>query len=508
MNLLLVTVRFLDDRYHGLLDRGGPPEWPPSPFRLFCAMVAGVARCGDLEGDTGKALAWLQTLAPPIIIAPKAKTGRAITRFVPNNDADKKPDRQERLTAKPTIPTLMMLGRDEKPEVHYLWNVDGRPDVPWDRVRDAARSVTALGWGIDMAVADATCATDADVQKLPGVRWPPKPGASRNYGMLRVPTADAETQEDTLGDLKRCHQSAVERIEHGQPLHTVEKPRVFERVFYASAARPLGPPFHVFELQDADGELDRYPQRSLIHIAGMVRHLAIEKMTKDPPRGIESDWVETYIAGHRRGAGRVPKNDDCRGAADEHRQLSYVPLPSIGHPYVDPAVRRVMLVAPVGDEGWLEHVAERLAGLTLKPRRDEFGEDDPPRLVSAKDDDFARFYTRPANIWASVTPVILPGHDDHKPAKRHKLIEKALAQSGIDQPCEFESSAISRFPKSLPAYKYDRQKRPIGYFRPDHLQGQTAVHLTLRFADGLKVPGPIAIGAGRHCGFGTFAAER
>jgi hypothetical protein len=27
---------------------------------------------------------------------------------------------------------------------------------------------------------------------------------------------------------------------------------------------------------------------------------------------------------------------------------------------------------------------------------------------------------------------------------------------GIDQPCEFEWSAFSRFPKSLSAHKYDR----------------------------------------------------
>jgi len=52
MTDLLITVRFLDDRFHGLLDRGGPTEWPPSPFRLFRALLAGVARRGELvEGD-------------------------------------------------------------------------------------------------------------------------------------------------------------------------------------------------------------------------------------------------------------------------------------------------------------------------------------------------------------------------------------------------------------------------------------------------------------------------
>ena len=119
MNRVVITVRFLDDRFHGLLDRNGPPEWPPSPFRLLQSLVAGAAGRGDLVAGEdsvenynytkiGKALDWLQRLAPPTIVAPHSHRGQAITRFVPNNDSDnlKKLNRQERLTAKPTIPTL------------------------------------------------------------------------------------------------------------------------------------------------------------------------------------------------------------------------------------------------------------------------------------------------------------------------------------------------------------------------------------------------------------------
>jgi CRISPR-associated protein Csb2 len=139
-------------------------------------------------------------------------------------------------------------------------------------------------------------------------------------------------------------------------------------------------------------------------------------------------------------------------------------------------------------------------------RGDEFAGSDPPLLVPIRHDNVARFYTQPANAWASVTPVILPGHDDHKPEKTRKLIEKALAQSGIEQPCQFEWSAFSRFPKSFSAHKYDRDRKPTGYIRPNHLLAWTAVHLKLRFNDGVRVPGPLAIGAGRHCGLGILAA--
>ena len=40
----------------------------------------------------------------------------------------------------------------------------------------------------------------------------------------------------------------------------------------------------------------------------------------------------------------------------------------------------------------------------------------------------------------------------------------------------------------------------------EHLLSKTAVHMNLRFDEGVKVTGPHAIGAGRHCGFGLFAS--
>src|SRR5437762_12343308 len=100
MTHLLLTVRWLDGRYHGLLGRDGPPEWPPSPFRLFQALVSGVARRGELDTALGESLGWLQKLDPPTIIAPRAHAGQVVTHFVPNNDGDKKPDRQDRLKGK------------------------------------------------------------------------------------------------------------------------------------------------------------------------------------------------------------------------------------------------------------------------------------------------------------------------------------------------------------------------------------------------------------------------
>lgn len=526
MTYLQITVRFLDERYHGLFDRNGPPEWPPSPFRLFAAMVAGVAQRNALEDGASEALCWLQKLCreqPPTIIAPRAHTGNAIVRYGPDNDDKFHNKPEECRSAKPTIPTLMALESGQEPEVHYLWALDGITDIPVEGLRGAARKLTRLGWGIDMAFADARLVSIADIQNLKGIRWHPKPGVWREFGMLRLPTTDNEGEEGTLSDLKHCHQTGLNRMKHGAPRRHVEKPRVFDRVFYASAERAIGRPYAVFELRSDGGHFHVHSQRRLMHIAGMVRHLAIRAMgskqlleqlypdhdqVKDPFRDgsppadvlkhgdwhSPDEWVLRYVVGHR------------EKGCDNHAQFAYVPLPTIGHPHADQAIRRVMLIAPSGDDGWLEHLARRLAGQRLVPEQgNELGGDEPPYLHRVQQDNIARFYTRPATRWASVTPVILPGHDDKKPAKTRKLIEKALAQSGIETPCTYEWSAFSRFSKSYSAHKYDKEGKPVGYLRPHHLLEKTAVHLTLTFENGLEVPGPLTIGAGRHCGFGLMA---
>jgi CRISPR-associated protein Csb2 len=167
-----------------------------------------------------------------------------------------------------------------------------------------------------------------------------------------------------------------------------------------------------------------------------------------------------------------------------------------------------MIVAPMGDEEILEHLARHLDGRRLKPERPEHLRG-PVFLSRVRHDGVIAGYTRSSRTWASFTPVILPGHDDRKPEKTVKLIRKALAQSGIDQPCAFEWSAFSHFARSYSAHKYVRDaqakdgRRPVGYIRPDHLLNLKAVHLRLAF--GHPVPGPLTVGAGRHCGFGLMA---
>lgn len=476
---LLITVRWLDGRYHGLLGRDGPPEWPPSPYRLFQAMVAGTAQAGLLT-SAAESLRWLETRKPPIIITPTATAGQIVCRFVPNNDADKKPERQTRLTKKVYRPTLF----SGDAAVHYIWGREEGSGPSAAGIVTAAQRLAALGWGIDMAFANAQWADGDGLMRISGTRWLPRPGSwDGSAPLLRIPV------QGTLDELIRLHEAAAGRFVGRRSMRAVPKPEMFDQITYSSGEQPLGRPYAIFRLMLPSGEPFRYPQAKLVHIAGMLRHAAIRAMSEYPPPEIQSPegWVSRVVAGHR------------QGDAD-HRQFSYLPLPSIGHEHADCEIRRVMLLAPFGEDATLAHLAGQLDGRVLQPE----GGGPAPMLRRIGGDGVTQFYTGAAARWATVTPVILPGHDDGKPAKTRRLIEKALRQCGMDEPCDFTWGAGPNIANSISAYERDRSGRHTGYFRPDHLAGLTAVHLVIKFPRPFS--GPIVVGAGRHCGLGVMAA--
>ncbi len=194
--------------------------------------------------------------------------------------------------------------------VHYLYPLPDGQCPHLETLRAAARSVTHLGWGVDMVAADAAVISAEEAAKLSGNRWCV---VSSGGTPLRVPKVG------TLKDLIRKHADFLHRISE-EGFRPVPPLREFEVVQYRPRDMPLQRPFRIFELRNLDGSLFRYSHRRLIHIAGMVRHLAIRSMASravleslypdhaeagesfqggSPPAGIADPdrWVETYIAG-------------------------------------------------------------------------------------------------------------------------------------------------------------------------------------------------------------------
>jgi len=143
MHALVIEVRLLDQRFHGV------PDWPPSPGRLFQALVSGASVEPERPGDKTEALLWLEHQDAPIILSPRMEEMRGYTSYVPNNDGDAETD--------PTNPSRIgkqIRGRllsDEAPLV-YLWS--DLENIP-DAVTDLAAGLFQLGRGIDPAFARA-----------------------------------------------------------------------------------------------------------------------------------------------------------------------------------------------------------------------------------------------------------------------------------------------------------------------------------------------------------------
>lgn len=459
---LVLSVRFFDNRYHGQYD-DGEPEWPPSPFRLFQALLAGAGEAGGPTEAEKQALRWLEEQAPPLIRAPLAETqGRWLT-FVPINQADVAWDRQQRLTGKES--SYVLFPGDHWPQVHYLWPLPN--GAPPESLFPLARRLLALGRGVDQASCHASVLAQEEAERLPGLLWRPVPQGPPQRHPHRVPVSGS------LEDLLTAYASWRQRLASHKLYHPPRAPRVFATVYYFPETQLPPRPFAFFRLPEGLA----FRQENAAKLAAMVRGLCIARARED---GLEN--AETYVAGHVGAATHTPP------------RFSYLPLPSIGHPHADGLLRRVLVAEPFGGDGAMARWAERALHNTAL--RDEDGNILGWLRAVWQPDGVLSRYLGPGRLWRTVTPVILPGHDDRKPQKALKLVKEALSHASIPQEA-VEDVILQKAPF------WPGSSHPSRYFRPHYLRCLPAWHVRVLFRD--PVTGPLAIGAGRHVGLGLLA---
>lgn len=481
-----ISVTLLDPLFHGKGD-GDKPEWPPSPMRLFQALLAGSrVGCRNHKWSDAKADAfhWLEQCKPPLIIAPTARRTPAYTLFVPNNDSDKKFDRQDRLTGKVLDPHRLMDGD----QLHYLWGIEkgdwtsAQPHA--ELLCPEARYLLALGWGIDQVAGNGRILTETEAATLPGQRWRSWVGHWPGRQTYRMPMSGS------LADLEKVHESFLGRV-NGDQYRPTLKLKKFSTVTYIRQTALPPRPYAVFELPEGVS----FRQVDAVKVAAMLRSLTCKLAKEDTyefPGG-----SERYVAGHL-------KDDDSNQA-----RFSYLTLPTIGHRHADGMIRRLLIAEPFGGDsscaGWAQH---RLRNATL------IDEDGNERgilldLWRSGSSEMIRRYVGESRTWCSVTPVILPGYDDFKAPRRHdreqltkaeRLFFKSLIHAGI--PTESVADVFMRRAPFQPGSQH-----PKHYHRSDYLADQRARpgwHVRIVFREPMS--GPLVIGAGRHCGLGIFAA--
>ncbi|HQH70749.1 MAG TPA: type I-U CRISPR-associated protein Csb2 [bacterium] len=469
---LLFSVRFLDDRYHGLTDNGESPEWPPSPFRLYQALVAGNARGLTLSNPLRDALRWLETLDPPEIMAPQARRGHDLLTYVPPNTFN--------CHRSPKMLHPMMLNGDRL--VQYGWKFDasnpaGNKNA--DILIQAARHIHALGWGIDMAIGHGEIVEDFPRANESRVHYRAAPSALAGGIDLRVPRQHSLISlERTYADfLSRYETHGVTQLESAAAIYAPQR-------YSVGISRP-----HVaFRLVNADGDTISIRHQLIKQLVGMIRNLASQP---GMVALLGSEVVENQVMGH-------PK----QGIAG---RVSILPLPTVREGPTDGRIRRVMVAQPVESDGSLIRLlGQILNGKKLCPLSDEtrFPEIYLERI--GQRDSVVPYYTGISKTWASVTPVLLPGFDDRKKyrgnhlrrlARAEQLVNKALRQAGIDVSASIELSRVPYWTGSVHALEYQPRDKLIHYPR---------WHVRLTFD--LPLTGPLALGAGRHAGLGIFAA--
>jgi len=501
MSFFCISITFLDPYFHGRCD-GGAQEWPPSPLRLLQAIVAASANGCRLD-EVRPALQWLERQPAPMIIAPPARATQEYRLYVPNNAMDLVAAAWARGTSasiadyrtKKDVRATQLVGGDA---VHYVWSLpDPLPDGARTHVEtlaNTARSIVALGWGIDLVAGRASILDSEGAGALAGERWLPVTGQATNR--LRVP------MPGTLASLESRHRAFLNRMSDNS--FTPPPPlSAFSMVGYRRSMDPPPRPFAAFSLLKPDGTGFRPfdTARRACTVAGMMRHVA-EAAARDA--GWAEDRVNAFVLGHSAGASSM------RHLAVGPRRFAYLPLPSLeargeGHRCVAGSVRRMLVTAFTPDcAPEIDWARQSLAGRDLIDEHDS----SPKAMLKPipASETMVRRYTQPSASWATVTPVILPGHDDYHGPKIEALLRKAIGQAGFPQELARHAQIEWRGSGFLPGV--DLASR---YRVPNHLQRYPRLHvrITWRDANGqpVRVPGPVCLGGGRFYGLGLFAAE-
>lgn len=551
---LCIQVRFLRGSCHGRED-GDAPEWPPSPLRLFQALVAAASfrwGWGKQIDSAADFLRWLEKLSAPEILAPPARKTASFRLYVPNNTADlavpgptgwkkgsqsdlKDVKKYQGMRTEKDVQGHQIENEEEDSPVSFVWTIeklDGDPSLHIGRLKDSAASLTHLGWGIDMATADAQLLSAAEVEKLPGESYQP---VDEETGLpLRVPIPG------TFEALKKRHQKFLNRIERKKQIfQPVPDLTTFHKAYYLSPNKSRKPRVAAFALlplpreqnQNTSARFQAFdPVEQGTAVAEMIRRLVSETKFHE-----QLGWKPEQLA-MLHGHGET-ENDDCSHQPVSGPRLAILPLPSLegrgqGQSRVLGSIRRVLLTIMRGDEkasAKLSEVQRLLAGKVLQPnsndRRTPFAV-----LSPIHQDKVIQEYLRPAKSWATVSPVVLPGFDDpgglrrklrppqvenlstsekkeilRKLEKRTEhLLRKAIHHAGYSTEIAENAELCWRGTGFWPGTALAGKS-----FVPQYLRPFRRLHVRIDWRDSkgkpIEVNGPVCLGGGRFLGMGLFA---
>ncbi len=500
MAALVIGVRLHDGRYHG------EGDWPPSPARLFQALVAGAGLSGPLEQIAREALKWLEALPSPIIAAPRAwQPRRGVLFYVPNNDTDRIEGDPAKMAK---IRTATKVFRphffDAEIPVVYAWPIrpDSEDQQRAERICSLAERLYQLGRGIDMAWAWGETLDDRKLEDLlaayPGqVFRPSKSGSGR---MLPTPFPGS------LESLERRHQAYGERfsyLKEGRKVKVVfrqpPKPR-FQLTPYESP-----PSRQIYELRDPvqEGVFAPWPLVRAHELVVRLRDAAVARLKRAMSHRAASI--------HRVLVGRKP--DGTNDYPPENR-VRIIPLPSIGHAHADCQIRRVLVETPPGCLVHPKDIEWAFSGLDLAGSHPGGV---AATLIRTNEESFLRHYGLDGDhcVWRTVTPAVLPegarrrridpGHKLQQPKSGdERRLEMMRAAAAVCQ--ALRHAGIRTRPNAVRVQREPFQgngRRVEEFAEGTRFDKHRLWHVEIKLREPTR--GPLVIGDGRFVGLGVLA---
>ncbi len=489
---LTIHVCAHEGRYHGDGDD------PPSPFRLFQALVAGVGISGPLDEPTRRALAWLEGLPDaPIIAAPRTVRGQSVSMFMPNNDLDAKGG-DVRLIGEIRLATKVWRPRlfDARVPWVYAWPFADTDEALASAICALSERLYQLGRGVDMAWAWGEILDESTLEER----------LAKYDGVVRRPSAGdglllACPHAGSLESLERRYRATRFRHEAGRRVFVQPPKPSYRQLAYESP-----PARHVFELRSTTDSERRvaWPLTGASSLVVAAREAVRERLSKAMPT--RTDEIERYLVGRR---------SDGSNAAPPESRVRLIPIPSIGMHYADRGIRRLVVEIPAACPLGSDDVRWALSGVELFDS--ETGEVKDVLLSATADDDMLRHYGvgAGARVFRSVTPVALP--EDAKRRRIEPTRRAAEAKRGLERVVEVASAsgaviqALRHAGVSAPVDTIRVQREPFDaagarvepFADGTRFEKERLWHVEIAF--GAQVEGPLMIGDGRFLGLGLMA---
>ena len=459
--MLTISVEFLHGTFRGDPDgtantgRLNSAEWPPSPARLFAALVAAAGTRENCRFTDGTELSWFERLPAPTIYAHAQPFHNSLRpRYVVlHQSTASKSTHQEYAGRKGALvrPGVRVAMRD--PHVVYAWGADPSPSI-LAALRCRAARIGYFG------------TSDSPVRVRLSTHLPSREKEADAY----VPDGSGDTLVTVPqpGDLIVLDRMYDEWRERGASVGRLQFPALRHEVRYRSPRQ---------------GRLvDRGEVVAWLRLGSYVSGRRVSAVT--------ALFKEAILSQHQRIYGEpapVLHGHGFEGAGYELAR--YLALPDVGYAQSRGRIHGLALWMPSSSDSTGRRLAQDAAhsirqlrgrgvDVPVFPRGDE---DRPVAALPSR-------WLRSSRRWVTAFPAI---HERRRPVDLAE-VARWCSHAGLPEPVGFRSgrTPLVRGAIDLPPAEVNRRSRV----------GLPYSHVEIRFAE--PVPGPVVIGSGRQRGFG------